>query len=104
MFAQQMQQMHIDLEKMPLGSISETQVRSGYAALTRIADQLKTPASDPGEQAARLYGLTSSFYTTIPHRFELRETPPVIDTMTMLKEKLDMIESLLQISQSQRLS
>eukprot|EP00966_Prymnesium_polylepis_P054592 1261972-Prymnesium_polylepis.1 len=41
-----------------------------------------------------------AFYNTIPHNFDRRDTPPVIDTPDVLKAKLDMIESLLQVSEA----
>ena len=75
MMAAQLQEMHVDLEKMPLGSISTAQIKRGYEALTRVATQLQTPAADGDEQKHRLLTLTTHFYTTIPHKFGLDEAP-----------------------------
>ena len=37
MMAAALEEMHVDLDKMPLGSISELQISRGYAALTDLA-------------------------------------------------------------------
>lgn len=63
--------MHFDLDKMPLGSISEVQIKHGYEALTKLADALQSPAADQAEQRHRLLTLTTHFYTIIPHKFDL---------------------------------
>ena len=56
---------------MPLGSISDVQIRRGYAALNKLANALQSPASDPSEQKHMLLALTTEFYTIVPHRFDL---------------------------------
>eukprot|EP00962_Isochrysis_galbana_P036303 scaffold12524_cov103-Isochrysis_galbana.AAC.5 len=65
-------QMHFDLDKMPLGSISEVQIKHGYEALTKLADALQSPAADEAEQRHRLLTLTTHFYTIIPHNLASR--------------------------------
>lgn len=49
-----------------------------------------------------LKSLTSEFYTLIPHDFG-RSLPPVIDTMTEVKSKIDLLEVLADIEISQKL-
>jgi poly [ADP-ribose] polymerase len=104
MMRQQLEQQEIDLEKMPLGSISALQVKKGYQTLNSLASQLATPEPEPNAQYNRLLALTTDFYTAIPHKFSLDKVPPVIDSEGLLKAKLDMVESLLHVSESQRLS
>jgi len=91
---------HIDLDKMPLGQITTLQVQQGYAVLTSLADQMKSPSADADEQAARLLALTGQFYNVIPHTFKREKTPPVIDSSQALQSKLEMIESLLNIKRA----
>lgn len=40
--------------------------------------------------------LTNQFYTLIPHDFGYK-TPPLLDSVDMVKEKLEMLETLLEI-------
>jgi poly [ADP-ribose] polymerase len=104
MMRQQMEALSIDLEQMPLGTISDVQVERGYATLRQIADVLKDPLADKGAQDQLLLALTAQFYNTIPHKFDRRHTPPVITTQQMLVEKIEAIEALLQVSKAQSLA
>ena len=104
MMASQLEAMNIDLDKMPLGAISDRQAQLGYEHLRHIAEALKTPLADAGAQAQKLLALTTSFYNAIPHKFARKQTPPVITTQQMLIEKIEAIEALLQVSQAQSLS
>mmetsp|Transcript_4619 Transcript_4619/g.13637 ORF Transcript_4619/g.13637 Transcript_4619/m.13637 type:complete len:378 (-) Transcript_4619:678-1811(-) len=99
-----LEEQNIDLDKMPLGSISDVQVGRGYAILSDLAKALAVPSPSAEQHAQQLLALTQAFYNTIPHNFDRRDTPPVIDTPDVLKAKLDMIESLLQVSKAQSLS
>ena len=104
MMQQQLEALSIDLEKMPLGSISDKQAERGYAILCDIASALKDPMADPNAHAERLLGLTNAFYNTIPHKFGVKQTPPVITTRELLLQKIEAIESLLQVSAAQSLA
>ncbi len=96
--------MSIDLDKMPLGSISDRQAQKGYATLREIADALKTPLPDVGAHEQRLLALTNAFYNTIPHTFARKQTPPIITSHAMLVQKIEAMEALLQVSQAQSLA
>ena len=80
MMKAQLEEQHIDLDKMPLGGISDVQVERGYATLRQLATAIATPASSSELQAQRLLALTNEFYNLIPHKFHRRDKPPVIDT------------------------
>ena len=95
---QQLESLNIDLEKMPLGGISDKQAEAGYAILCQLAAALKDPLPDGGAQHERLLALTNSFYNTIPHKFARKQTPPVITTQELLVEKVEALEALLQVS------
>ena len=95
---QQLESLNIDLDKMPLGSISDKQAEAGYAVLTKISAALKSPLPDERAQQERLLGLTNAFYTTIPHKFMRQQTPPVITSPELLVQKVDAMEALLSVS------
>jgi len=97
---EQLREANIDLDKMPLGSISDTQVHAGYKVLRDIADRLATPLPNPEQQALVLMALSNKFYNTIPHKFDRASTPPIIETVDQLRAKSDMVESLLSVSQA----
>ena len=96
MMRAQLEAQSIDLDKMPLGAISDRQVERGYAQLRELSEAISHPIPDEGGQAEKLLALTNAFYNTIPHKFERKLTPPIITTNEMLIEKVDAIESLLQ--------
>ena len=100
MMQEQLREANIDLDKMPLGSISDTQVHAGYKVLRDIADRLATPLPNPEQQALVLMALSNKFYNTIPHKFDRASTPPIIETVDQLRAKSDMVESLLSVSQA----
>ena len=98
MMQQQLQSLSIDLEKMPLGGISDVQAEQGYAVLGKVADALKEPLPDGLAQEQRLLGLTNQFYNVIPHKFARKLTPPVITSREMLLQKIEAIDALLSVS------
>jgi len=101
---QQLEALSIDLEKMPLGGISDRQAQLGYAHLREVAEALRAPLPDAGAQAQRLLGLTNMFYNTIPHKFARKQTPPVIETQELLVQKIEAVEALLQVSTANSLA
>lgn len=93
---QQMLEMHYDARRAPLGKLTSSQVKAGYAALKEISEcvdefeKLRNPPSSPasvvksGRKAprrqpsnakttrdirARLLKACNQFYTRIPHDF-----------------------------------
>ena len=103
MMQQQLESLSIDLEKMPLGGMSDKQAERGYAILGDIAAALKEPLPDELAQGERLLGLTNAFYNTIPHKFSFHQTPPVITSRELLLQKIEAIEALLQVTAAQSL-
>ena len=104
MMQQQLESLSIDLNKMPLGGISDVQTEQGYAVLRQIAEALKSPLPDAGAQSQRLLGLTNQFYNVIPHKFARKQTPPVITSREMLIEKIEAIDALLSVSAANSIS
>ena len=90
-----LRELEIDTKRMPLGKISKEQIKKAYGALQKIEAELKK--KDPNVEAA-----TSEFYTLIPHDFGFRR-PPLINTVTMLKDKIQMLDTLSQLEVSSTL-
>lgn len=81
-------EMKYDAKKAPLGKLTKTQIRAGYEALQNIETLIKK--SDFGRN---LSDACSEFYTRIPHEFGM-QTPPLIRTPQMVKEKISLLEAL----------
>jgi poly [ADP-ribose] polymerase len=78
-----------DAKKMPLGKLSLSSIRKGYDVLKRITDFLE------GNTTETLEALSSEFYTVIPHNFGFKKMNEfVIRDSSMVKDKLEMLESL----------
>ncbi|KAF9977026.1 Poly [ADP-ribose] polymerase 2 [Actinomortierella ambigua] len=101
MMLQQMKELDYDAEKMPLGKLAKSTINQGYGVLKKIAEEIE--GKDITQRnMARLSQLSSEFYTVIPHSFG-RRTPPVINTPEVLKRKLEMLESLTEIEEAQKI-
>lgn len=80
----------IDVNRMPLGKLSKSQINKGYQILKEIEEILSKPSS---KMEVLLTDCTNRFYTAIPHAF-LHNLPPKINNKKILKEKIEMLESL----------
>ena len=92
MFRSAMADLEIDVNKMPLGQLSEAQVKKGFGVLEDIEEQLEKSRKNN----RKLADLSSKFYTVVPHSFG-RRIPPVIGDQTMLQKKMDMLNVLSDI-------
>ncbi|KAJ3292161.1 Poly [ADP-ribose] polymerase 2 [Borealophlyctis nickersoniae] len=91
MMTKQMVEIGYDAKKMPLGKLSKANMQKGMDVLKEIAEVINN-----GRTGGNLDDLSSKFYTYIPHEFGMRR-PPTINTKQMVKEKLEMLESLADI-------
>lgn len=82
----------LDLTKMPLGKLSKKQLEKAYGILSQAQELLDSKAVSK----TKLVDVSNQFYTLIPHDFG-RKTPPVLDNCEIIKSKLDMLESLMEI-------
>jgi len=81
-----------DVNKMPLGELSKDTMMHGYRVLRQIEDTLG------GKTKGDLSALSSEFYTHIPHNFGFQKMSNfIINTADMLKQKLDLIQTLVDI-------
>ena len=86
----------IDLTRMPLGRISTKMIKDGYSILQKIEKQLYG-----GKERSLLIDLSNKFYTLIPHNFGFSKgVNYVIDSPSVLKEKIDLLETLSQVRES----
>lgn len=85
-------QIGYDADKMPLGKLSKEHLTKGYEVLKNLETAILSGATDD-----MLADLSSRFYTLIPHSFG-RNKPPTINNIEMLKVKLEMIQSLTDVS------
>jgi poly [ADP-ribose] polymerase len=81
-----------DVKRMPLGQLDKETVLEGYKYLREIEKVLN------GKSKGDLAELSSKFYTYIPHNFSMKHMSNfTIKTLEMLKEKIDLIQNLLDI-------
>eukprot|EP00960_Hanusia_phi_P057525 763590-Hanusia_phi.AAC.6 len=99
MMRKSMLEMEIDLDKMPLGALSRKQIQRGYTVLTEIQNVLDDPNLDDFDRNQKILSCTNQFYTIVPQNFGLGGMTAVhrIDSHEKLKEKLELVESLLEM-------
>ncbi|TGJ87485.1 hypothetical protein E0Z10_g1303 [Xylaria hypoxylon] len=96
-FTNAMTDLNYDSAKLPLGKLSKAMISRGFQALKDLSNLLDDPSLASSEydtsfpQAAEQ--LSNLFFTIIPHSFG-RNRPPVIQTQTMLKREIELLESL----------
>lgn len=81
----------LDMEKMPLGKLSQKQIHSAYKVLTEVGALIQNGGSNP-----QFIDCTNRFYTLIPHNFGV-ESPPLLDTVEQVNNLSQMLDSLLEI-------
>lgn len=86
-----MLEFELDMEKMPLGKISQRQIKAAYAVLNELTDLIAKNGSN-----VQFIDATNRFYTLIPHSFGVSR-PPVLDTVEQVRNKMNMLEALLEI-------
>ncbi|XP_063237914.1 poly [ADP-ribose] polymerase [Bacillus rossius redtenbacheri] len=84
-------QFELDLEKMPLGKISRRQIQQAYSVLTELQELFKSNGPD-----IRFIDASNRFYTLVPHDFGV-DNAPVIRSEDVIKQKVEMLDSLMEI-------
>jgi poly [ADP-ribose] polymerase 1 len=123
-----LKEFNIDITKMPLGSLSLSQITRGFSCLTEISELFTayrtevTPPASRGRGRGRKKGaaakqkprmseevfqgrlalLSNKFYTIIPHSFG-RNIPPLLDSDAMLKEKIELLENLREMVEAEQM-
>ncbi|KAN0012022.1 hypothetical protein ACTFIU_000243 [Dictyostelium citrinum] len=111
--------LQFDVQKMPLGKLSQNQINKAYEVLNRIQELLETiekqsplqPLSPTAQHniKSEIIVESSKFYTYIPHRFEggLMSKIPPIDNKEFLVKCIRLVDTLSEIevvNQLKRLS
>uniref|UniRef100_A0A1A9WQP6 Poly [ADP-ribose] polymerase n=1 Tax=Glossina brevipalpis TaxID=37001 RepID=A0A1A9WQP6_9MUSC len=86
-----MMEFDLDMEKMPLGKLSQKQIQSAYKVLTEIQGLIEESGSN-----TKFIDATNRFYTLIPHNFGT-QSPPLLDTIEQVEKLRQMLDSLLEI-------
>lgn len=81
----------LDMEKMPLGKLSQKQIQAAYKVLTEIHGLIKESGTN-----AKFVDATNRFFTLIPHNFGIK-APPLLDTVEQVEKLTQMLDSLLEI-------
>ena len=97
MFKSAMTSFNIDVKKMPLGALSQAQINRGYDALLAVENAVKT-----NRPRTQIETLSDAFYTVIPHNFG-RNRPTALDSLDLVKQKIDMLDVLSDIEKAQEL-
>ncbi|TKA72724.1 hypothetical protein B0A55_05551 [Friedmanniomyces simplex] len=102
-FSAVMKDLNYDVEKLPLGRLGKATISRGFQALKDLAALLDDPtaatsANDPST-AEDIEGLSNLYYSMIPHAFG-RNRPPVIRSEQMLKQEIQLLESLSELKDS----
>ena len=87
-----MVEFEIDLTKMPLGKLSRKQVETAYKILTEVQDMIRNSSGSD----SKYLDASNRFFTLIPHDFGMK-SPPRLDNPDLVKSKIDMLDSLLEI-------
>lgn len=95
MFKESMAELDIDVDKMPLGALSEAQVQHAYDVLNQLEDEVNGRARQNA-----LTELSSRYYTLIPHNFG-RRRPPVINSQAMVQKEYDLVNVIGDIEKAQ---
>lgn len=76
---------------MPLGKISQTQIQKAFAILTEVQNHMKSA----GDKHL-VVDATNRFYTLVPHDYGV-DSPPLLNNEEIVKEKIDVLNSLMEI-------
>ena len=96
-FAATMTDLNYDVEKLPLGKLSNFTITRGYQALKDLSallndSSLAQSEYDTSYQVATEQ-LSNAFYSLIPHAFG-RNRPPILQNQAMLNKEIDLLDSL----------
>lgn len=86
-----MMEFELDTEKMPLGKLSKKQIQEAFKVLSELQEMVEKGATEP-----KIIEATNRFYTLIPHSFGVDQVP-ILRDKEIIKEKLDMLDSLLEM-------
>lgn len=86
-----MLEFNLDMEKLPLGKLSQKQIQKAYQVLTEILNLI-----EKGGSQSAFIDATNRFYTLIPHNFGI-DIPPLLKSLEQVESLRQMLDSLLEI-------
>eukprot|EP01123_Difflugia_compressa_P012721 TRINITY_DN5562_c0_g1_i1.p1 TRINITY_DN5562_c0_g1~~TRINITY_DN5562_c0_g1_i1.p1 ORF type:complete len:410 (-),score=75.15 TRINITY_DN5562_c0_g1_i1:14-1156(-) len=93
MMTREMNNLHIDVRKMPLGKLSQDVIKRAYSVLKEIEQVLN---SDDPSKSFKLLNLSNQFYTLTPTDFGKKKVE-IIDNFDTIQLKMKQIEALMDI-------
>ena len=91
-----------DIEKLPLGNLSDKTVKEAYLVLGKITDifmSIRSARTTLDKEMPDVKKLSSEFYTYIPHNFGFQKMENfILKTEDMVNVKLDLISNLVDIN------
>lgn len=82
-----------NVKKMPLGKLSQENIKLGFSILKKLMDELKGK-----NNKEVITQLTDDFYSYIPHDFGFSKMKDhILDNPQIVKKKIEMLESLSEI-------
>lgn len=93
MMIKALENMNVDVNKMPLGKIKKSQISEGYKVLTEIQNLIES-GEEKEKMDIRLKDATNRFYTLIPHKFDRGVKPPIISDVEAVKTKMNLLDTL----------
>ncbi|KAI6242060.1 Poly [ADP-ribose] polymerase [Aphelenchoides fujianensis] len=92
----QMQEFELDTQRMPLGRLSKRTILQAHGVLGELEKILQDSELELTAKQKKLLDKSNQFYSLIPHAAGMAG-PPLIKTTEMLKQKTEMLDSLLEI-------
>lgn len=101
MFETEIKDIGYDIKKMPLGKLSNSNLKMGYNLLKMIAKEVESPSAGSD---AKFQSLSSKFYTFIPHDIGFKKMSEfTIKTKDMVEKKMELLNSLSQMKVAQQM-
>ncbi|KAJ3177406.1 Poly [ADP-ribose] polymerase 1 [Geranomyces variabilis] len=90
-----MEEMEIDLNKMPLGKLSPKMMTEAYVVLSEAMDLVLKGAHGVADRT-KIVQLSNHFFSVIPHDFG-SNTAPLLDNPDIIRAKLETLDALKEI-------
>ncbi|EER09336.1 conserved hypothetical protein, partial [Perkinsus marinus ATCC 50983] len=94
---QELRDLDIDPDRMPLGRISRKGLTAAFSVLQDLQVELMQPR---GPRNLILADLTNRFYTMVPHSIPPGVPLPVLDNEHIIDQKVELVQSLMDLELS----
>ncbi|KAF4673128.1 poly ADP-ribose polymerase [Perkinsus chesapeaki] len=98
---QELRDLEIDADKMPLGMISRRGLTAAFAVLREVQEELMRPSRGKGgPRSVIIADLTNRFYTMVPHSIPPGARLPLLNNLRLIDQKVDLVQSLMDLEVS----